>query len=1335
MNLNPRLSTDEKTRSWIFIGILLILALTLASAASPLAADDDLIFFSIDGALASGESIDPVVPIFVPERNFNFMLTVSGGGPVSLIILDSNDQPVWIGSVNDGESVWGTGTLTAGQNAMYLTNTGGSASNFALTLYDLPNAPFDWAGFVTPTGMASEIRVIFPEDGLYTFNLGVGGGQYQLLLDEDYIQKTAVSNSTVSYFVPAGAHLLKIIHDDIVGADWSINISSVGAAADSLPFNKSGEGLLGSGNFVEEWLPVNLASASQVNLELTLSGAAGETLALELVQPNRQVVNLPLNDVFAGETVWATVDMPAGVSLLHLVADSGNVNSMAYDLTLDMLPSPQFSWTGSANAAGLHSESRVVFPESGLYNFAFGLANGRYQFQINDNFLLKTVEGADSVNYFIPAGTHTLILNQDSGAGAEDWQVSITQGTATPDSLPYAKIGGNLGGSANDFREEWLPITLDTGQTVNLELLVDGSSIDSFSLEIYGATGITPTYTLENFLGSETVWTNFPLAAGLNRIHLVADEANASSLAYDLEVTAVPADGTASWGGFALDSGNHSSIMVNFTQSGLYRFEILNESGFANLVLDDNITALRAPLSIGSSYDIQVSAGMHEIFTVQDANYPATDWLATVTPIDLADSFFTFSGSLAAGDSVTPIYSASSAMDFNFAWTVTGADAVSLIITDESNAVVWQGAAKDGETLWGTGTLLQGTNSLTLENAGSSAADIELTLYHLPTAPYSWAGMANPVGLNSEIRMIFPTDGLYTFDYDVNNGELYQLLVNDEFIQKTIPISGTVTYFVPAGTHNLTIDQESGRGMVDWALDVSAVGAAADTLPYQKMGGPLGNSDFYTEWLPINLVEDTAVNVAVSVAGTAGDHLTFGSNGFAVDVFAGETYWASLDLLGGTNLLSLVADGGNSDSLDYELWVYALPELPYSWDGLATAATGPNRYSTVHVPFPVDGLYTFDFGLDNGRYQFHLNDDYFQKVVEGETSVTIFVPAGEHELRIDHDSAAGADWDVMITAAGPTPDELPFTKIGGGLGSRSTEFTTDILPLYTGAATEVNVSLSVTGNVADGLALTIDDLETGANLLALNPVLGAEAQWATFSLPASGASFTIEAPAGNIGPLTYELVVDVLPQITGVSQNSVRWDGVAAANGLNPTMRLHTPISGLYLVEVDMPLNGFIAFSVDEVLARLGIRSPLGFFYDFEVPLMAGIHTFQGEQNSAPLTTWTLTTTLLTADAPHITAVSPYTIPVGIATTINLTGSNFMPGATVALHQNGNVIPLQNVVIGDAITATATVPATVALGEYDVVLTNPDNQTATYANGVQVYQPNYHLYLPVVRKP
>jgi hypothetical protein len=287
--------------------------------------------------------------------------------------------------------LWGTGALTNGHNPLSIQNLGSEMASFALRFYDLPTAPYMWSGTAASVGLQSVIRVNFPTAGLYTFDLGVAAGQYQFLLNEDYIRKTAVSDTSVTYFVPAGTHTLTLLQSDISGASWQVDISAPGNAADPFPYHKTGVGLLGSSErFDTEWLPVYLIQPTALNLAVTVTGNVGETVSLDVMQPGNRLPESLLPTIYTGETVWATLDLPAGINLIRLEADGTNSDPVQYELVLDNLTMPDYLWSGSANPAGSLSESRMIFPAGGLYTFTFSLGNGRYQFQLNDDYLQKT---------------------------------------------------------------------------------------------------------------------------------------------------------------------------------------------------------------------------------------------------------------------------------------------------------------------------------------------------------------------------------------------------------------------------------------------------------------------------------------------------------------------------------------------------------------------------------------------------------------------------------------------------------------------------------------------------------------------------------------------------------------------------------------------------------------------------------------------------------------------------------------------------------------------------------------------------------------------------------
>jgi hypothetical protein len=80
--------------------------------------------------------------------------------------------------------------------------------------------------------------------------------------------------------------------------------------------------------------------------------------------------------------------------------------------------------------------------------------------------------------------------------------------------------------------------------------------------------------------------------------------------------------------------------------------------------------------------------------------------------------------------------------------------------------------------------------------------------------------------------------------------------------------------------------------------------------------------------------------------------------------------------------------------------------------------------------------------------------------------------------------------------------------------------------------------------------------------------------------------------------------------------------------------------------------------------------------------------------------------------SPTLTSVTPTSGPIGGGTPITVNGTNFANGATLAIDGRAAT----NVVIVTPTTLTAVTPAGAVVGAADVVITNPDQATATLAN-------------------
>ncbi|MCZ7671109.1 MAG: hypothetical protein M5U34_30180 [Chloroflexi bacterium] len=135
----------------------------------------------------------------------------------------------------------------------------------------------------------------------------------------------------------------------------------------------------------------------------------------------------------------------------------------------------------------------------------------------------------------------------------------------------------------------------------------------------------------------------------------------------------------------------------------------------------------------------------------------------------------------------TPIFFNSGNTDINFSFTIIGATSASASLTvfNAANSNIWSGSAGGGETLWGSSTLTNGNNRFSIVNTGAESVSLTLKLFRVPalqapTPTYSWMGKAAPAGLNSKIKLNFPTSGLYTFDFSVNAGGRYEFLLGTD---------------------------------------------------------------------------------------------------------------------------------------------------------------------------------------------------------------------------------------------------------------------------------------------------------------------------------------------------------------------------------------------------------------------------------------------------------------------------------------------------------------------------------------------------------------------------
>lgn len=573
----------------------------------------------------------------------NLRLAVSGGAPtdtVTLALLNAGNTVLDSWVARSGETIWGYADLPSGAKLRVLTS--GATLTFDLKAYargTVANPTTDaqaWSGVAIGAGADSTnsaVQLVAPTAGLYRFTLSAGQGSYQIVVDENRVRKTVVSGkapaaSDTVYYLPAGVHTFTIIQNPGAGTTaWSVQMAAAGAA-DSLPYAENAAEL--GGVFTEEWVPIQVAQAEPVNVRIAATGAATDKLQVELFNGTTKVFTSTV--VAGGEIVWGSSQLTAGANAMRIVTANGNNAPLAYSVTLSALPEPEITWAGASyGTSPANSSIRVRFAEAGIYRFTLGASAGRYQLRLNTNALQKVVTsaGADLTAY-VPAGTHTLVVDQDSRTDTT-WSVKIAPTSAVNDNLPFRRSGATLGGEANDFAQEWLPIRSATNQRVNIKVTATGSTAgDGLQVQLFRPGRQNPSFSAANVLRGEVFWATTDLVSGTNLLRIAALNDNTADMEYQVEITEVGSIPT-TWSGVALGDGLSSAITLNAPNDGIYTVVLTLTVGAGQLLIESPAptpSIAQATPQSGSSVTLRVplTAGDHRFVFRQDADQPRTEW-------------------------------------------------------------------------------------------------------------------------------------------------------------------------------------------------------------------------------------------------------------------------------------------------------------------------------------------------------------------------------------------------------------------------------------------------------------------------------------------------------------------------------------------------------------------------------------------------------------------------------------------------------------------------------------------------------------------------------------
>jgi hypothetical protein len=381
----------------------------------------------ISGSGTVGASGTQTIPIFEPN-DVNMRFQVSGGAATTNLVFTvrrgGSDLVSW--TVRSGETTWGYTSLAAG-DTIQISNPGATTLSYGIGAYarsDLPaigDGLTDWSGVAAAIGTQSTSQFNVATPGLYRFTLAAASGAFQLKVDENYILKTAAENVALdpedsTYYLGAGVHTFRIIQSaTVVSTEWSVGLTMVGGF-DTLPTTESA-GLLGGGSlFREEWVPIQVAAGQPVNISMHVTGAATDSLQVEL-RNGTDIVSTSAG-VFGGEILWGTSTLAAGVNALHITADGGNSGPLAYLIQVSTIPSVPHEWQGVSRGNGSNSTITVLAPGTTMYGVVVTLTEGAGVVVIDE-------QSSITVPVLLEAGSHTVTFRQDPGAPLTRWSVEL----------------------------------------------------------------------------------------------------------------------------------------------------------------------------------------------------------------------------------------------------------------------------------------------------------------------------------------------------------------------------------------------------------------------------------------------------------------------------------------------------------------------------------------------------------------------------------------------------------------------------------------------------------------------------------------------------------------------------------------------------------------------------------------------------------------------------------------------------------------------------------------------------------------------------------------------
>ena len=633
------------------------------------------------------------------------------------------------------------------------------------------------------------------------------------------------------------------------------------------------------------------------------------------------------------------------------------------------------------------------------------------------------------------------------------------------------------------------------------------------------------------------------------------------------------------------------------------------------------------------------------------------------------------------------------------------------------------------------------------------------------SANLSWGAVSGASSYGINVSYDPPTQGA--------NGILTNLLISNQAAAGT---SATVYGLSNGQTYNWQVIAYNANGSSRWS-SWRSLSVAAPTPAVPVLSSPANGYYYPTGTTATTIYWNSSSNsdsYDVQVGGSCGDTSVYFGNTTSLNkaisgLGSGQTY--NWQVRGRNN-----SGGVSSYSSCYSFTI--APPVPNFSSPADAYAYPAGTTSTILYWNSATGATSYDLqvgGSCGATNIFSGNTTFLNRTVSGLTNGQTYY------WRMQANNAAGASGysscrSFTVGASAPPPTVTAITA-NTGLNNASLSITDLAGTNFVSGAT-VKLTKSGQSDIAATNVVFVNSTKltctlpiTGAAVGAWNVVVtNPDAQSATLSngftvtgqtyvltvaslVPASGVSITV-SPADNASQTngstqftrTYNsgTSVTLTAPATAGGNNFVKWqrDGVdySVAQGVTFPMSAAYTMTAVYVPTYSLTItavnagtsllvlvNGVAHMTPVTLTFNGGSLVELDAVVNFSFPAGYYIQKWQldGVDSNASVTmnaNHTMTATVM-APPPTIASITPLTGLNNASINItNLAGANFVSGATVKLTKAGqsDIVSTDVGFLGST-QLTCTLPITgAAVGLWNVVVTNPDTQSVTLANGFMI---------------